>query len=126
MVEPDLFSLQDEKAHGARRRNVANGYALSTLLGVEEYVDRCSALHLLQFSKFAQENQLVDISPWLQYYAFDVVDELGICFLHFISSEGLEGSSVSLNKGKILDGLTWLRTFYFIWHGEVYSSMHLT
>lgn len=77
MVEPDLFSLQDEKMHGARRRNVANAYALSTLLGMEEYVDQCSTLLLRQFAKFAKTKEIVDISPWLQYYAFDVVGELG-------------------------------------------------
>jgi len=77
MVEPDLFSSQDEKKHGARRRNVANAYALSTLLGMEEYVDQCSTLLLREFEKFAQRKQVVDISPWLQYYAFDVVGELG-------------------------------------------------
>ena len=77
MVEPDLFSLQDEKKHGARRRNVANAYALGTLLGMEEYVDQCSTLLLRQFAKIAQSKALVDISGWMQYYAFDVVGELG-------------------------------------------------
>jgi cytochrome P450 len=77
MIEPDLFSLQDEKKHGARRRNVANGYALATLLGMEEFVDQCSTQLLRQFEKFAQREEVVDISSWLQYYAFDVVGELG-------------------------------------------------
>jgi Cytochrome P450 len=77
MVEPDLFSLQDEKKHSARRRNVANAYALSTLLGMEEYVDQCSTLLLRVFEKFAKRREVVDISGWLQYYAFDVVGELG-------------------------------------------------
>lgn len=86
MVEPDLFSLQDEKMHGARRRNVANAYALSTLLGMEEYVDQCSTLLLRQFEKFAKNKEIVDISPWLQYYAFDVVGELG-AFSSFLSSD---------------------------------------
>ena len=77
MVEPDLFSLQDEKKHGARRRNVANAYALSTLLGMEQYVDQCSTLLLREFEKIAQRKEVVDISPWMQFYAFDVVGELG-------------------------------------------------
>ena len=77
MVEPDLFSLQDEKKHGARRRNVANAYALSTLLGMEEYVDQCSTLLLRQFEKFAKNGEILDLSPWLQYDAFDVIGELG-------------------------------------------------
>jgi hypothetical protein len=81
MVEPDLFSEQDEKKHGARRRNVANAYALSTLLGMEEYVDQCSTLLLRQFEKFAKNKDVIDLSPWLQYYAFDVVGELGIVLL---------------------------------------------
>jgi hypothetical protein len=81
MVEPDLFSEQDEKKHGARRRNVANAYALSTLLGMEEYVDQCSTLLLRQFEKFAKKKEVIDLSPWLQYYAFDVVGELGIVLL---------------------------------------------
>jgi hypothetical protein len=78
MVEPDLFSLQDEKKHGARRRNVANAYSLATLLGMEEYVDQCSTLLLRQFEKIAQSGKSFDIAPWMQYYAFDVVGELGI------------------------------------------------
>ena len=77
MVEPDLFSLQDEKKHGARRRNVSNAYAMSTLLGMEKYVNECSTLLLQQFAKLAHKEMPVDISGWLQYYAFDVVGELG-------------------------------------------------
>lgn len=77
MVEADLFSLQDEKKHSARRRNVANAYSLSTLLGMEQYVDECSTLLLREFSKLAAKGDPVDISGWLQYYAFDVVGELG-------------------------------------------------
>jgi hypothetical protein len=77
MLEPDLFSLQDEKKHGARRRNVSNAYALSTLFGMEKYVNDCSTLLLQQFTKLARKGMPVDISGWLQYYAFDVVGELG-------------------------------------------------
>ena len=78
MVEPDLFSLQDEKKHGARRRNVAHAYSLATLLGMEEFVDQCSTLLLREFAKFARNKEVVDIAPWMQYYAFDVVGELGL------------------------------------------------
>lgn len=73
-----MFSLQDEKKHGARRRNVANAFALSTLLGLEKYVDECSTLLLREWEKLAKKGDSVDISGWLQYYAFDVVGELGM------------------------------------------------
>jgi hypothetical protein len=85
MVEADLFSLQDEKKQAAQRRNVANAYALSTLL-VMKYVDRCSTLLLRQFEKFAKQGETLDLSPCLQYYAFDVIGELGMrgCTLHLM------------------------------------------
>jgi hypothetical protein len=118
MVEPDLFSLQDEKMHGARRRNVANAYALSTLLGMEEYVDQCSTLLLRQFAKFAKTKEIVDISPWLQYYAFDVVGELGIYSTLLSSNLGFGKKFGFIEAGKdigwigmieeILLFLTWV------------------
>lgn len=105
MVEPDLFSLQDEKKHGARRRNVANAYALSTLLGMEEYVDQCSTLLLREFAKFAKANKPCDLSPWLQYYAFDVVGELGILSNAYETDvQDLERSLGLSNREKILAG----------------------
>jgi hypothetical protein len=44
---------------------------------MEQYVDECSTLLLREFSKLAAKGDPVDISGWLQYYAFDVVGELG-------------------------------------------------
>jgi hypothetical protein len=107
MVEPDLFSQQDEKKHGARRRNVANAYSLATLLGMEEYVDQCSTLLLRAFEKFAQTKQAVDISPWLQYYAFDVVGELGFGKKFGFIEAGKDIGWISMIE-EILFFLTWV------------------
>jgi len=113
MVEPDLFSLQDEKKHGARRRNVANAYSLGTLLGMEEYVDQCSTLLLREFEKFAQRKEIVDISGWLQYYAFDVVGELGFGKKFGFIEAGKDIGWISMIE-EILFFLTWVFGCLFI------------
>ena len=124
MVEPDLFSLQDEKKHSARR-DVANSYDMSTLLGMEEYIDQYSTVLLQEFAKFARRREVVDIVPWLQYYAFDVVGELGNSLTYFNLISGFGKKFGLLNKEKILVGLVRCNRYYITRYPFITSSKPL-
>lgn len=102
----NLFSTRDEAYHRDQKRPVANAYSMTSLLAKEEAVDSCSILFVSQLSKFAAENQPIDMGQWLQYYAFDVVGELSFAKkLGFLEKgtdvdgmmEAIEGMLVSLH-----------------------------
>ena len=74
----DLFTCIDPAVHKAKKRNVSNAYAMSSMLTLEPLVDECVDI---LFSKFSDMEKLqalenVDLGKWLQWYAFDVIGEI--------------------------------------------------
>lgn len=55
---------------------VANGFSMTALLEMEEYVSNCVALFGARLGEFADYKQPIDMGLWLQYYAFDVIGEI--------------------------------------------------
>lgn len=51
---PDLFTDRDPKRHAANRRKVANLYSMTTLLRMEEDVDKCVAMLEERFIEFCK------------------------------------------------------------------------
>lgn len=66
-ANPSLFSERDEKVHAARRRNVASAYSMTSLVGLEKFVDSCSAQLLKQFERLSYLGP-VDLGEWAQMY----------------------------------------------------------
>ncbi|KAH6997368.1 cytochrome P450 [Ilyonectria destructans] len=76
---PSIFAHEDVKEHAALRRKYQGTHAMSALVSYEDFVDECADLFDQRLREMAtQDNQgnqkpTVDISHWLQCYAFDVI-----------------------------------------------------
>lgn len=46
---------------------------MSSLAEMQSSVDRCTKILLDKLREFANKQEVVDIGPWLQWYAFDVI-----------------------------------------------------
>jgi len=64
---PDNFSNTNERLHSERRRIVNNVYSMSTILGLEPYIDICSALFVKRMGEFADSGAVIDLGDWLQW-----------------------------------------------------------
>ncbi|KAH6975712.1 putative cytochrome P450 oxidoreductase [Ilyonectria destructans] len=74
----DSFTETDNSTHAKRRRNAASGYAMTSILMMEEKVNHCTRTLLTELSKRASSDQTVMMDQWLLWYAFDVIGELAI------------------------------------------------
>ncbi|PPJ60736.1 hypothetical protein CBER1_02380 [Cercospora berteroae] len=93
-VELNLFSTRDPEHHRIEKRKVGNAYSFPKLLESEDAIDSCIGLFMDKLDAFANRDESVDLSVWLQYYAFDVVGEVT-----FASKLGF------LDQGKDVDGM---------------------
>ncbi|KAK7204357.1 putative cytochrome P450 [Myxozyma melibiosi] len=71
-----LFSAVDPAYHRDQKKLVAGSYSMSSVLELEAQVDSCSRLFMEQLGRFADQDKVVNLGEWLQFYAFDVVGEL--------------------------------------------------
>ena len=67
-----LFSDRDIQRHAETRRRFQSMYSLSSLINYEAFVDECGGLFEKRLDEFASKSQVIDMSRWFQYYAFDV------------------------------------------------------
>jgi hypothetical protein len=97
-----LFTSTDEKFHAKLRRAVSNAYAMSTLVQFEPYIDSTTHAFLNQMkSRMSGKPEiLINLSTWLQWYAFDVIGELTFSKrLGFLDrGEDVEGIIASIEK----------------------------
>lgn len=68
---PSMFSTQDPAYHKALKQPVASKFSMSSIKSFEPYVDQCTDIFIAKMYKRAGE--VVDLSEWCQYYAFDVI-----------------------------------------------------
>jgi cytochrome P450 len=90
----NIFSTRNPQEHRDQKRKIANAYSLSNLLQSEDAIHSCSTLFIERLNEFASKNKPVDLGAWLQYYTFEVVDEVT-----FASKLGF------LEKGTDVDGI---------------------
>ena len=91
----NIFSEREPSVHRQEKRKVANAYALSSVLQLEDKVDNCGMLFMRRLEEdFESKGKPVDLGTWLQYYAFDVIGEIT-----FASKLGF------LERGKDVDGM---------------------
>jgi cytochrome P450 len=64
----DHFSQTDERMHSERRRIVNSVYSMSTVLTLEPYIDKCSAMFMERLSSYADAQRELDLGVWLQWY----------------------------------------------------------
>ncbi|MCJ1360922.1 hypothetical protein MMC16_000017 [Acarospora aff. strigata] len=74
---PNLFTTQDNSYHATLKRAAANAYSMTALTELEPYVDKCVELFLTRIAEVTDSGaKSIDISVWLQYFAFDVLGEI--------------------------------------------------
>lgn len=76
----NLFALRDIKQHATTRRHYANVYAMSSLVSYEPYVNNCIDIFTSRLQMCGKSGETIDLSKWFQYYAFDVIGEITVCF----------------------------------------------
>lgn len=68
---PSLFTTRDPAYHKKLKRPVAQLFSMTNMKNYEAYADECTKIFI--DTMFRREGETIDLSTWLQYYAFDVV-----------------------------------------------------
>lgn len=68
---PSMFSVRDPVQHQALRRPVAQKFSMSSIKALEPCADECTKIFMDAMRDL--EGQCIDLSAWLQWYAFDVI-----------------------------------------------------
>ena len=71
---PSMFSVRDPAHHQALRRPVAAKFSMSAMKAMEPFADECTDIFIDSMKEL--EGQKVDLSTWLQWYAFDVISAM--------------------------------------------------
>jgi len=53
---------------------------MTSLVQLERFVDECTAVLRTRLEEFAESGASVDISHWMQCYAFDVIGKITVRF----------------------------------------------
>ncbi|UKZ66518.1 uncharacterized protein TrAtP1_007692 [Trichoderma atroviride] len=72
-IVDNLFATQSTEFHKSQRSQVAHRFSMSSLAEMQSSVDGCTKILLDKLRGFADKQEVVDIGPWLQWYAFDVI-----------------------------------------------------
>jgi len=70
---PNIFVEPNPHIHAQARRKVAAAYSMTNLVQLEPFIDKCSAVLRDRLEEFARAGTAVEISHWMQCYAFDVI-----------------------------------------------------
>ncbi|KAK2676887.1 Cytochrome P450 [Fusarium oxysporum f. sp. vasinfectum] len=97
---PNIFAEPDPHIHAQARRKVAAAYSMTNLVQLEPFIDKCSAVLRDRLEEFARSGTSVEISHWMQCYAFDVIGmmTLGTRFGFLDSGEDIQGIMSSLSQ----------------------------
>ncbi|EXK46257.1 hypothetical protein FOMG_04463 [Fusarium oxysporum f. sp. melonis 26406] len=97
---PNIFAEPNPHIHAQARRKVAAAYSMTNLVQLEPFIDKCSAVLRDRLEEFARSGTSVEISHWMQCYAFDVIGmmTLGKRFGFLDSGEDIQGIMSSLSQ----------------------------
>lgn len=70
---PNIFAEPNPHIHSQARRKVAAAYTMTNLVQLEPFIDDCSAVLRNKLEGFARSGAVIEISHWMQCYAFDVI-----------------------------------------------------
>ena len=74
----NIFAEPDPHRHAGARRKIAAAYSMTSLVQMEPFVDDCSAVLKARLEQFAGSGTAIDVSHWMQCYAFDVIGKLTV------------------------------------------------
>jgi hypothetical protein len=66
-----LFATRDTAYHKTLKRPVAQLFSMTNMKNYEIYTDECTAIFVNKMRQL--EGEAIDLSTWLQFYAFDVI-----------------------------------------------------
>ncbi|KAF5967706.1 cytochrome P450 monooxygenase [Fusarium bulbicola] len=97
---PSIFVEPNPHIHAQARRKVAAAYSMTNLVQLEPFIDKCSALLRDRLEEFARSGTSVEISHWMQCYAFDVIGMMtvGKRFGFLDCGEDIQGIMSSLSQ----------------------------
>jgi len=70
-IMDSMFTTRDPARHKALKRPVAGKFSMTSIRTMEPLVNQCSEIFAQAMKDL--EGQKVDLSTWLQWYAFDVI-----------------------------------------------------
>ncbi|GMG08430.1 unnamed protein product [Aspergillus oryzae] len=79
----NIFTVRDNEDHKDRRRKVASLYTMSSMVAYEDAVDRMTTLCIKKMTDLAASRKLISIPKFMQFYAFDVIGEITVCWTLF-------------------------------------------
>ena len=68
-----LFADTNIKRHNDSRRRIQNLYFVSTLVSYEPPVNDCNVLFVRKLQNFATTGETINLTHWVQCYAFDTI-----------------------------------------------------
>lgn len=74
----NIFTETDPHLHAIARRKIAGAYSMTSLVQLEPFVDECTAILKTRLEEFAKSGTTIDISHWMQCYAFDVIGKFTV------------------------------------------------
>ncbi|KAJ6041289.1 uncharacterized protein N7446_010820 [Penicillium canescens] len=106
----NLFAMQDVKAHGVARRQLANYYSMSSMVHYESYVDECVRIFCGKLEGFSKSKQSINMGTWLQYYAFDVITNItfGKSFGYLEKAKDIDNMIAKLDQSNLYSALAGL------------------
>ena len=102
---PSMFSIRDPVQHQALRRPVAQKFSMSSIKTLEPCADECTKIFIDAMTDL--EGQCVDLSSWLQWYAFDVIGAITFQrrFGFMEQRRDVDGMIDALDKGLLYGGI---------------------
>ncbi|KAF4893591.1 Benzoate 4-monooxygenase [Colletotrichum viniferum] len=73
---PNVFGMRDVELHSIRRRHMSHSFSLSSVKGMEHYLDDNVKILRDKITKLARDGEAFDLKKLLQYYTIDVLGEL--------------------------------------------------
>jgi hypothetical protein len=70
-IMDSMFTTRDPARHKALKRPVAGKFSMTSIRTMQPLVNQCSEIFIQAMKDL--EGQKVDLSTWLQWYAFDVI-----------------------------------------------------
>ncbi|KAG5777687.1 hypothetical protein H9Q73_008644 [Fusarium xylarioides] len=97
---PNIFAEPNPHIHAQARRKVAAAYSMTNLVQLEPFIDKCSAVLRDRLEELSRSGTSVEMSHWMQCYAFDVIGmmTLGKRFGFLDSGEDIQGIMSSLSQ----------------------------
>jgi len=74
---PNLFTTESNEYHMKLKRGAMKAFSMDTVIGLEEYADKCINVLLSRLREVSQDGKHpIDPVAWMQYFAFDVLGEI--------------------------------------------------